>query len=62
MVNGMKKYRIKYVETYQRCYDVEANSRDEAEQKLLDLIMDGDVDGPDECIDSGCEEIEEITE
>ena len=61
----MKKYRIKYIETYQRWYDVEANSRDEAEQKLLDLIMDGEVDGPvddPEVIDSGCEEIEEIIE
>ena len=61
----MKKYRIKYIETYYRWYDVEANSRDEAEQKLLDLIMDGEVDGPvddPEGIDSGCEEIEEIIE
>ena len=61
----MKKYSIRYTETYQRWYDVEANSRDEAEQKLLNLIMDGEVDGPvddPDGIDSGCEEIIEIIE
>lgn len=56
----MKTYRIKYIEKYQKWYDVEANSMEEAKAKLLDDIMNGKVDGPEECIDSGCEEVEII--
>ena len=56
------KYSIRYTETYQRWYDVEANSPEEAEEKLLNAIMNGEERAPDECCDSGCEEIEEITE
>jgi len=58
----MKKYSIRYTETYQRWYDVEANSPEEAEKKLLDAIMNGEERDPDECCDSGCKEIEEVTE
>lgn len=58
----MKTYRIKYIEKYQGWYDIEANNIEEAEEKLLDDIMNGWVDGPSECIDSGCDEIKEITE
>ena len=58
----MKKYSIRYTETYQRWYDVEANSQEEAREKLLDAIMNGKERGPEECCDSGCKEIEEITE
>ena len=58
----MKKYSIRYTETYQRWYDVEANSPEEAEKKLLDPIMNGEERAPDECCDSGCKEIEEVTE
>lgn len=54
----MKTYRIKYIEKYGKWYDVEANSMEEAKAKLLDDIMNGKVDGPEECIDSGCEEVE----
>lgn len=62
MVNVMKKYSIRYTETYQRWYDVEANSPEEAKKKLLDAIMNGEERGPDECCDSGCKEIEEVAE
>lgn len=58
----MKKYSIRYTETYQRWYDVEANSPEEAKKKLLDAIMNGEECGPEECCDSGCKEIEEVTE
>lgn len=60
MVKIMKKYSIKYIETYQRWYDVEANSPEEAEEKLFEAIMNGKERGPDECVDARCEEIEEI--
>ena len=62
MVNVMKKYSIRYTETYEGWYDVEANSPEEAKKKLLDTIMNGEERGPDECCDSGCADIEEITE
>ena len=58
----MKKYSIRYTETYQRWYDVKANSPEEAEEKLLNAIMNGEERAPDECCDSGCKEIEEVTE
>lgn len=54
----MKKYNIRYTETYQRWYEIEANSQEEAEEKLLDVIMNGKEKGPDECCDSKCEVIE----
>ena len=57
----MKKYSIRYTETYESWYEVEANSPEKAKEKLLDAIMDGKEKGPDECCDSGCKEIEEIT-
>ena len=57
----MKKYNIRYTETYESWYEVDANSPEEAKEKLLDAIMDGKEKGPDECRDSGCKEIREIT-
>ena len=60
MVKIMKKYSIRYTETYQRWYDVDANSPEEAEEKLFEAIMNGEERGPDECVDARCEEIEEI--
>lgn len=56
----MAKYRIRYIESYQKWYEVEADNPKEAEEKLLDAIADGFEDGPEECYDSGCEEIKEI--
>ena len=57
MVKVMKTYSIRYTETYQRWYDVEANSIEEAKEKLLDAIMNGEERPPEECCDSGCKEI-----
>ncbi len=48
----MKKFNVHYMETYEGWYDVEAETAEEAKQKLLDLIMDGKVDSPDSCCDS----------
>ena len=53
----MKKYLIRYTESYERYYEVEANNPDEAEQKLLDDICEGREDPPERCYDSGCDEI-----
>lgn len=53
----MKKYNIKYTETYQRWYDVEANSPEEAEEKLTNDICEGRENAPEECCDSGIVEI-----
>lgn len=58
----MKKYGVKYFETYQKWYEVRANSPEEAKEKLLNAIMEGKEKGPDECINSGCEEAAEILE
>lgn len=53
----MKKYSIRYTETYQRWYDVEANSPEEAEKKLTNDICEGRENAPEECCDSGIVEI-----
>ena len=53
----MGKYSIRYTETYQRWYDVEANSPEEAENKLIDAIITGKENAPEECCDSGVVEI-----
>lgn len=57
MVKIMGKYSIRYTETYQRWYDVEANSPEEAENKLIDAIITGKENAPEECCDSGVVEI-----
>ncbi len=58
----MSKYAVSYMEVYRNTYVVEANNPEEAKKKLLDAIMNGEECGPDECIDSGVEEINEIVE
>ena len=49
----MKKYSIKYIETYQRWYGVEANSPEEAEDILLRRLGEGKENAPDTCVSSG---------
>ena len=53
----MKKYSIRYTETYQRWYEVKANSPEEAKNKLIDAIVAGKENAPEECCDSGIVEI-----
>ena len=47
-----KIYAISYTERYRRDYFVKASSFDEACEKLEDAIMNGQVKGPEYCIDS----------
>ena len=39
----MKKFSIEYHETYGRTYEIEANSPEEAEEILRDMICNGEV-------------------
>ncbi len=43
-------YQVKYTEVYQKVYEVEANSPEEAEEKLLENIGNGSENSPEECI------------
>lgn len=46
----MAIYPVKYTEVYQKTYEVEANSPEEAREKLVEDIGVGAVDAPHECI------------
>lgn len=48
-------YEIYYTETYGETYYVQADSKEEAEDKLLMAIGEGKVNGPDNCVDSDME-------
>ena len=58
----MKKFELTYFESYSKTYTIEAENRDEAEQKLFDEMARGHIEGPTECYDSGISSWEEITE
>ena len=45
----MKNYEVTYHECYSRTYDVEANSKREAELIVFNDIMDSKRPAPDEC-------------
>lgn len=51
----MKTFTIRYSETYTGYYEVSADSRKEAIDKLRNDIMEGRRPGPDECTDSTIE-------
>ena len=55
----MAKYLVDYYETYSKSYEIEANSKEEAEEKVIDGIREGKLDSPENCTDSWCE-IEEL--
>lgn len=55
----MKKYSVRYYECYEGNYEIEANSKEEAECILLDRIENEKENPPEQCYDSGCE-IKEI--
>ena len=44
------KYAIKYQETYERIYFVQADTFEKASEKLEDAIQNGNIDGPEECV------------
>ncbi|MBS5371213.1 MAG: hypothetical protein KHY19_17330 [Coprobacillus cateniformis] len=51
----MKKYLVDYYETYSKSYEIEANSKEEAEKYLRREIEEGRLDGPEYCDNSWCE-------
>lgn len=54
----MAKYIVTYSESYSRDYEVEANSKEEAEEIVKEDIAEGRRPAPDNCYDSGCVVIE----
>lgn len=54
----MKKYKVTYYECYSIDYEVEANSREEAEEIVKDDIFEGRREAPNNCYDSGCTTVE----
>ncbi len=55
----MAKFLVTYWEKYNGRYEVEADTREEACEKVLNDIWQGKRDAPDNCYDSGCD-VEEI--
>lgn len=51
----MAKFSVRYYECYEGFYEVEANSKEEAEEKLIGAIKEGRENAPDQCCDSGAE-------
>ena len=48
----MGKYLVAYYETYSKSYEIEADSKEEAEEKVKDEIRKGKLDPPENCSDS----------
>ena len=46
------KYMVRYHECYEGYYEVEADSKEEAEGKLLNDIWTGNENPPEECYES----------
>ena len=61
-IGGIKheKFSIEYHETYGRTYEIEANSPEEAEEILRDMICNGEENPPEECENSWCDNIQKI--
>ena len=55
----MAKYLVNYYETYTNSYEIEADSKEEAEEKIRYDIQEGKLDPPEECCNSWCD-IEEM--
>lgn len=55
----MEKYIVDYYETYSKSYEVEANSKEEAEEIIKEDIAEGRRQAPYNCTDSWCE-VEEL--
>ena len=51
----MAKYLVDYYETYSKSYEIEAGSKEEAEEKITYDIQEGKLDPPENCSDSWCE-------
>ena len=55
----MAKYLVNYYETYTNSYEIEDDSKEEAEEKLILEIGEGSLNPPEECFNSWCD-IKEI--
>lgn len=58
----MAKYRVRYYECYEGYYEVEANSKEKAEEKLINDILEGKENAPEECYDSDATVTEILSE
>lgn len=48
------KYEVTYTESYSGTYEVEANSKEEAEEIVKENIWEGKFKAPDDCYESTC--------
>ena len=55
MLIDMAKYLVNYYETYTNSYEIEADSKEEAEEKLILEIGEGSLNPPEECFNSWCD-------
>ena len=51
----MAKYLVNYYETYTNSYEIEADSKEEAEEKIRYDNQEGKLDQHEECCNSWCE-------
>lgn len=58
----MKKFSIEYHETYGKTYEIEAETKEEAEEILRERIIEGVENAPEECENSWCDNVQEIEE
>lgn len=56
----MAKFSVVYYETYKKTYEIEAPDEEEAKEELMFRIQNGLEDGPDQCCDSGIENVNEL--
>lgn len=50
----MAKYRVRYYECYEGYYEVEAKTKEEAEDIVQRDIYEGGENAPEDCYESGC--------
>lgn len=48
-------YAVTLHETYERTYEIQAHSPEEAEELLREKVQNGSENGPEECSDSWCD-------
>ncbi len=53
----MKTFKLKYYEVYSEIYTVEAETEEEAKENLKYMLMEGQRSGPNNCIDSGFNDV-----
>lgn len=51
----MAKFKVRYYECCERFYEVEADSKEEAEETIIDVIRNGIENAPEQMYDSGAE-------